>query len=128
MLDRCAPPKPLKGTRRREKAKAKRLEAKQVKSVRAACVERDGHCLITTRIPGSVAVLLGPCDGHSEWAHVGEHRRCHTRGMEPDERHTTAGSGMLCYRHHDAYDAHLFDFLLGPDGMDGAVSVIRRAA
>lgn len=125
---RNASQKPLKGTRKREKARAKRQEAKHAKAVRAACVARDGYCLIASRLPRSIAVLLGPCEGPSEWMHVGEHRRCHTRGMEPEERHTTAGSGMGCKRHHDAYDAHEFDFLLGADGMDGAVSVIRRAA
>lgn len=124
-----ASPKPAKGTAKRAKAKAKRQEAAHAKRVRAACVARDGYCLIASRLPSSVSALLGACEGPSEWAHVGDKRRCHTRGMEPQERHTTAGSGMLCERHHQRmYDKHLFDFLLGAEGMDGPVAVIRRAA
>lgn len=114
--------------RKRLKARGDRAEAKVKKAVRAECVTRDGHCLIYTRLPGSIAVLLGPCDGESQWAHVGRHRRCFTRGLPPEERHTTAGSGMLCDRHHDAYDAHEFDFELGEQGMNGMVGIRRRAA
>lgn len=69
------------------------------------------------------------CAGPSEWAHIGKHRRCHTRGMAPEARHTTQGSAMLCKRHHDAYDAHEFD--IEPQtaaGMDGPFAVVRRAA
>ena len=122
-------PKPAKGSARKAKARARRQEAAHARKVRAACVLRDGYCLIASRLPRSIAVLLGRCEGPSEWAHVGDKRRCHTRGMEPQERHTTAGSGMLCQKHHQrAYDLHQFDFLLGAEGMDGAVAVIRRAA
>ena len=135
MLDRCAPPKPQRGSARKAKARGKRQEAKVAKSVRAACVERDGYCLIASRVPFSVRVLLGACEGPSEWAHVGAHRRFNTRGMEPQERHTTGGSCMLCQKHHRAYDAHEFDFstwdavkATWDAGMDGAVAVIRRAA
>ena len=123
-----AQPKPIKGTAKREKARAKRQEAAHAKSVRELCVERDGSCLIASRLPRSLAVLLGPCAGPSEWAHVGAHRHCHTRGMEPEARHTTSGSGQLCRGHHVAYDAHAFDFSLGAEGMNGPLAVIRRAA
>lgn len=122
---RNALPKPPKGTAAKAKAADKRRAATVAKYVRAACVERDGHCLIATRVPGFIAVLLGPCAGPSEWAHVGEHRRCHTRGQAPERRHTTAGSGMMCAVHHRALDAHQFDFMPGGD-MNGAVVVIRR--
>lgn len=121
--------KPPKGSAAKAKRRSKRHEAKVAKAVRAACVARDGYCLIASRLPRSIAVLLGACEGPSEWAHVGEHRRCHTRGMEPEVRHTTAGSGMLCRGHHVAYDAHEFDFLeWSLDGMNGPFAVIRRAA
>lgn len=124
-----AQPKPARGTAKRQKARAKRQEAAHAKKVRAACVARDGYCLIASRLPQSVAVLLGACEGPSEWAHVGEHRRFNTRGMEPQERHTTAGSGMLCRGHHVAYDSHEFDFLMWSlSGMDGTFAVMRRAA
>ena len=124
-----ASPKPLRGSAKREKARARRQEAAHAKIVRAACVVRDGYCLIASRLPRAVAVLLGPCEGLSEWAHVAEHRRCFTRGQAPEVRHTTAGSGMLCRGHHVAYDSHEFDFETYTEaGMDGAFAVIRRAA
>lgn len=129
-------PKPQRGSAKREKARAKRQEAKHAKGVRAQCVARDGYCLILTRWifvngkiqPPVVFAGVGPCLGPSEWAHVGEHRRCHTRGMAPEQRHTTAGSAMMCKRHHDAYDAHEFD--LEPVdavlGMDGNFRVVTK--
>lgn len=43
MLDRCAPPKPIKGTRTRQKAASKRAQAKADRLVYAAVDARDGH-------------------------------------------------------------------------------------
>lgn len=131
---RNAPPKPVKGTRKRLKARGQRQEAKVKKSVRAACVERDGYCLLLTRWPDqgapadrSVFSMVPACGGPSEWAHIGKHRRCHTRGQAPEARHTTKGSGMLCERHHDAYDSHAFDIeATTAVGMDGAFRVVAR--
>ncbi len=40
----------------------------------------------------------------SQWAHVRGTTRAETRGMKPEERHTTAGTLMLCEFHHDRYD------------------------
>lgn len=124
-------PKPPRGTKRRQKNRGKRLESKTAKSVRALCVERDGECLFATRgvETRQESLLLGPCDGPSEWAHVGKHRRCFTRGQAPEVRHTTAGSAQMCRRHHRAYDAHVFDVLPTDSvkGMNGAYRV-RRAA
>ncbi|MEY4385813.1 MAG: hypothetical protein RLY20_1096 [Verrucomicrobiota bacterium] len=115
--------------RKRIKARQSRAEAAVKKAVRAQCVLRDGYCLITSRLPRSLWSLLGPCAGDSQWAHIGRHRRCFTRGLAPEERHTTAGSGMLCDKHHDAYDAHEFDFELDEGiGMDGMIGIKRRAA
>ncbi len=48
--------------------------------------------------------LFGACVGQSQWAHEGESKRCHTRRQDPDVRHTTAGTMMLCRGHHDAFD------------------------
>lgn len=128
-MNRAASPKPQRGSARREKARGKRQEAKVAAAVRADCVVRDGYCLIASRLPRSVAGLLGPCEGLSEWAHVGEHRRCFTRGQEPEQRHTTAGSGQMCTAHHVAYDSHEFDFETYTEaGMDGVFAVIQRAA
>jgi hypothetical protein len=119
-------PKPE--SRKRVKARRDRQESKVEKAVREQTVSRDGHCLIASRLPSSIAVLLGPCEGPSEWAHVGGHRRCFTRGRAPEERHTTAGSGQLCKKHHGDYDAHLFDINTSDAivGMDGEFAIVRR--
>ncbi len=133
-LERTATPKPLRGSAKRAKARAKRQEAAHAKQVRAQCVERDGYCLIATQrrqgaIGGLAWLFLERCDGPSEWAHVGQHRRCHTRGQSPEQRHTTSGSAMLCQKHHDAYDRHVFDLkrFEGYGADDHFHVVIRRA-
>lgn len=121
--------KPAKGTHKRQKAKAGRVESKVEKATRALTVLRDGHCVVATRLPASIAVLLGPCEGPSEWAHIGRLRRCFTRGLPPEVRHTTVGSGQLCHKHHRAYDAHAFDISTDAHaGMDGAIAIVRRRA
>ncbi len=115
--------------RQRVKRRRQRGEKQVEKSVRAKTVERDGHCLVYTRIPAHIAVLLGPCEGDSEWAHIGKYRRCFTRGLLPEQRHTTVGSGQLCHKHHADYDAHRFDFETDEEhGMDGTIGIKRRAA
>lgn len=75
-------------------------EAAVIARVRPIVMERDGHC----RVAKNLLSGLGPCEGRSEWAHLNRSRRCHTRGMAPDERHTTAGSVALCARHHRLFD------------------------
>lgn len=103
-------PQPKGPTRKQVKAKAKRVARKVVKSVRAQCVERDGHCrYLYLAVAGDSCPkghLAHPeCDGPSEWAHLGDKKRARTRNMPAHIRHTTAGSLMLCAKHHDAYDA-----------------------
>ena len=79
-----------------------RSESSVIKDIRPQVALRDGWCRIAKGLPASAP--MGRCEGPSEWAHLGQHRRCHTRGMEPEERHTTGGSLMLCARHHRIYD------------------------
>lgn len=103
------------------KAARKRHETAVKKSVRAQVVERDGYCVVA----GSRR--LWPCEGVSEWAHIEHSRRCFTRGMPAEQRHTTQGSAMMCHKHHTAYDAHAFDLVLDTDtGMDGPFTVRHR--
>lgn len=120
-------PKPRRGSAKRAKAARQRREANVKRSVRADVDERDGYCLILRT--GDVA-FLGSCWGPSEWAHVGKHRRCHTRGMTAERRHTTRGSCKMCRKHHRAYDAHEFDIqpVLEELGMDGPVVIEQRAS
>lgn len=85
------------GITARARAAKRRKEGPVATLVRDACVDRDGYC----RVMG-----IGFCAGPSQWAHLGQMRRCHTRGLAPERRHTEAGSLMLCEYHHGQYDAH----------------------
>jgi hypothetical protein len=103
--------------RKRAKARRRRREVAVIKDVRAAVAERDGSC----RLLGGP---FGPCTAVSEWAHFGSHRRSATRGMDPEERHTSEGSLMLCGGpaggHHHAYDKGSGDRRLQIDAVDPA--------
>src|SRR5688500_14894677 len=82
-------------SRKRIKGRKDRAEANVKRQVRAECVERDGYCLVLTRLG------LPGCKGESTWAHFSGHRRSQTRGMPPERRHDSRFSGMLCKRHHN---------------------------
>lgn len=90
-------PKPT-DTRKRIAGRKRRAEAKVKQEVRAKCVTRDGDCRLQ-KAPWH------DCGGESEWAHFEEKKRARTRGMPPEERHTTEGSLMLCTTAHRDYDA-----------------------
>lgn len=106
-------------TRRQLKATRDRLEAKVKRDVRAACVERDGGCRLAE---------CGRCEGAIEWCHLGEWKRSKTRGMAPEERHSTRGSFMACTHHHQLYDRGELVIEYGPDGANGPLTVWRKAA
>jgi len=108
-------------TRKQVKAKRDRLEAKVKRAVRAACVERDGYCRMAWHD------VAGSCDGISEWAHLGEWKRCWTRGMPADDRHHTKGSFMLCRKHHREYDSGKIFIIYGNHGANGQLLVTRPA-
>lgn len=103
----------------RARAKKRRKEGPVVKAVRAKCVDRDGYCR-----HGKDDELAGYyCEGYSQWAHFGEKKRFKTRGMAPEERHTTTDSLMLCEACHTDYDHG--DLIIVPmteDGCDGELS------
>jgi len=123
-----ANPKPL--PHRRTKGRRKRREAKVVKAVRPQVVARDGYCRL------SEAARLHPdefgeCSGPSEWSHYNAtHRRSKTRGQPPEERHTTAGSMMLCRKHSHDYDQNRTDITVQDEarGCDGPVTAKRGGA
>lgn len=110
MESQLADPKGL--TRKQLKGRKDRAEAKVKKSVREYCVERDGMCRMfrTALVEADrwplLTALQAECDGPSQWAHLHNHRRAQTRGQAATQRHTTAGSLMLCAEHHQQYDAH----------------------
>lgn len=125
--------------RKRTKGRKDRAEAKVEKVTRAKCVDRDGYCRIGSRGTEEVLDVYDPllfvpsladgCEGPSQWAHRGELRRARTRGQAPEIRHTTAGSLMLCQRHHDQYDntqkPRLFITALTAKGADGPLKFRR---
>lgn len=120
----CA--KPGRGeTVKAVKARKGRTEAKVKKDVREQCVERDGFCRVFS-FREDVYQRVGSCEGLSQHAHLGKARRCHTRGMDPEARHSTTTSAMLCDRHHDAYDEHKFDLEPVTDkGADGPMRLVK---
>lgn len=73
-------------------------EATIIHHVRQACVFRDGYCRLAK------FVGAGACRGPSEWAHFDKWKRWKTMGQDPEQRHCTQGSLMLCQRHHLFYD------------------------
>ena len=110
-----AHPKP---ERRTTTTRRKRRQERAVtQSIRAQCVARDGYCRVS-----SDGVDFN-CSGPSEWAHFGDHTRARTRGQDPEQRHTTAGSLMLCRFHHRQYDAGVLQIfaLTTAIGCDGDV-------
>ncbi len=129
-------PKPT--SRKTLKGRKDRAEAKQVKTVRAICVDRDGKCRVFKTIAGEYGgwAILGAlvqlemeylCDGPSEWAHMHSRRRSQTRNQAPEIRHDSAHSLMLCRFHHTEYDAHRLSITaLTRKGADGALK-FRRA-
>lgn len=87
-------------TRKKLKGKAEYRERVVKRANREKCVERDGYCRLQRD-----GVKWHKCEGPSEWAHmVG---RAHTRGMEPEVRHATQTSLMLCKKAHDDYDGKI---------------------
>lgn len=110
-------PKPI--SRKRVKGRKVRRESLVKQQVRATVEARDGDCRLQHR-------GLGPCGGASEWAHLEDKRRCHTRGMAPEDRHTTQDSVMFCATHHRAYDRHEITLDYRSDkGADGPMEFAR---
>lgn len=109
---------PTKRARRSKAGKDRRY----AKTIRETVAERDGYCKLA-----AYAGVLGRCEGPSEWAHWGAWKRCKTRGLPPEDRHTTGGSLMLCRRHHRAYDAGQFNIVAVTEyGMDRAIAYQRK--
>lgn len=121
-------PEPIARTKRRNA----REEAKLKRIIRDACVLRDGFCRLFSGTYVHGDTQHGPgldyCGAKSTWAHLEDWRRFKTRGMEPEERHTTMGSCMLCDRHHHMYDVEksITVTFLSERGADGPIVWERR--
>jgi hypothetical protein len=118
-------PKPPKGQRKREKAAARRREDKVKERVRAEVDARDkGRTTTGCRYPHDSS---WSCGEWLEWAHVGE-SRAKTRNQDPEVRHTTEGTCMLCrWAHHVQVDGHVVDVVFLTDaGCDGPLMFVSR--
>ena len=117
---------PKSEPRKKAKARGKRAEQKVEQSVRAACVLRDGDCRVGSILNRLFVLTFCRCGGESEWAHLGDQRRFKTRGQEPEARHTTTGSLMLCTEHHQDYDQHRLEIEpLTESGADGTLRFVK---
>ncbi len=117
-------------TRARVKRKKQRAERAVIAAVRAAVVARDRTCRIflDEMIDEDPTLwrLAADCCWPLEWAHLHSHRRAQTRGQAPEQRHTTAGSLMLCRWHHAELDAHRLKITcLTKKGCDGPLKFER---
>jgi hypothetical protein len=86
-------------TRQTKKDADEQAERLRKRAVRADCVARDGYCRY-----GRDLSNFDSCRGPSEWAHYGDKKRFKTRNQDPEVRHTTKESLMLCRKHHRMYD------------------------
>jgi hypothetical protein len=91
-------PKGITARLRARKARKDRLVADRIRELVSA---RDGYCRYGKDVHPSGR---DACEGVSEWAHFDGFKRFKTRGRAPEDRHTMAGSLMLCTRHHAQYD------------------------
>lgn len=88
--------------------------------IRELVAARDGHCRYAWDVPPT---QRSRCQGESQWCHFGAFKRFKTRGQSPETRHTTAGSLMLCEKHHDEYDERRLEIVIaGGDGCDGTLA------
>lgn len=114
------PPTPRRARKKpgpaaRHRAKRRRAEDPVKRKVRAEVSERDGFCIFDS---------LDPCRGVSEWAHLEGKKRARTRGMKPEERHTTAGSAKACTRHHRLYDDGAIQIAMTDKGANGPIRAV----
>ena len=110
-------------TRKQVKGKKDLTEAKVKKRVRSECVERDGYCLVLTRVG-----IEGECRGRSVWSHLRGYRRSRTRGMAPEKRHNTMFTAMLCQRHDRLEETGKYEVVFhSNDYANGPVSWERRS-
>lgn len=111
-------PRPVRkkqGPVARYRAKRKRADDAVRLEIRRRCVLRDGYCKFA---------IMGGCDGPSEHAHLGRHKRARTRGMDPTDRHTMEGSCMLCERHHGLEERGTLQLaMFGELGANGPIRI-----
>jgi hypothetical protein len=104
--------------RKTTKGRKLRKAGEVVKRIREIVVERDGYCRLAKIVPAHV------CCGVSQWSHWGDWKRYKTRNQDPERRHVSMGSLMLCLFSHYAYDKHHIHIeALTERGCDGPLRV-----
>ena len=103
----------MKGPTAKLRAAKARKDAAYAAKVREWVERRDSFCRVPIHRAG---IELGECDGPMAWAHMEGHRRFETRGLPPEQRHSTAWTLMLCAKHHADYDARRLRITGNADG------------
>ena len=108
----------------KKKGAKARADKKVADRVRLEVFDRDGGCRFPHGLPSTALQVsqLAVCEGPLEWAHLPDWRRSRTVNQDPEDRHTTAGSMVLCRRHHEMLDQGQLD--IRPTATFGADSVI----
>jgi hypothetical protein len=105
------------GPTARARARKRRQDSAYAQTIRTQVEARDGHCRYAWDVPRTER---SRCQGDAEWAHLGNTRRFKTRGLPPEQRHTTGGTLMLCTAHHRLLDAYRLTITAESiDGCDG---------
>lgn len=95
----------MKGPTATARAAKARKDAAYAKTIRELVQKRDfGMCRVMERVEWFIE--FGSCAIGAQWCHMEGHRRFETRGLPPEQRHSTAWTLMLCAKHHAEYDAH----------------------
>jgi len=98
----------MAGITAKARAAKTRKDAAYAAKVRAKVEKREGNWCRSFADTG--------CNGPLQWCHMAGHRRFETRGLPPEQRHSTAWTLMLCAKHHADYDARRLRITGNADG------------
>ena len=99
----------MTGPTAKARAAKARKDAAYAKTIREQVQARDVYCR-------AYYMHKETCMGVAAWAHMAGHRRFETRGLPPEQRHSTAWTLMLCAKHHADYDARRLRITGNADG------------
>jgi hypothetical protein len=102
----------VKGPTATARAAKARKDAAYAAKVRAAVERRDVGCRACAMGLASTRVACT----FPQWCHMEGHRRFETRGLPPEQRHSTAWTLLLCAKHHADYDARRLRITGNADG------------
>jgi hypothetical protein len=117
-------PEPLARTRRRKV----RIDNTAQRMVRRAVFAREqDKCAVVSRLSKdemlAVFKAFGICHGPLQLMHAAGHRRSQTRGLPPEERHSTETCLAGCAHHHDCEERRGLRFVAQTDqGYNGPLT------